>query len=406
MKILVVTQYFWPEKFRVNDFVLGLKEKGHDVIVFTGKPNYPVGTFFAGYSFFGRSNQIWNGISIFRSPLIPRGRDSGFLLFLNYISFAFFGSIMAFFKKIDCDVIIAYQQSPVTAALPAIVYKWKCKKKMFLYIQDLWPESVTAITNIKNRSVINVLSKITEWIYTKSDYILIQSRAFKEFLKDRNVQSNKIFYLPNSTDAFYKKVTPSPALNQYFSEGMNIVFAGNIGEAQSFETIVEAAKIVVEKERKIHWIIIGDGRKRDAIEQLVTKMGLNDVIRFIGSFEPEMMPDFFAKADALLISLKKDFIFSITIPSKLQSYLACAKPIIGSLDGEGKKIIEDAQCGLTSGAEDAIGLAENVLKFYYLTTQERAKFAENALLYFEKEFNRDKLINLADKIFKENTTLI
>lgn len=398
MRILVVTQYFWPESFRVNDFILGLKEQGHEVIVFTGKPNYPSGSFFEGYSLFGRSKEIWNSIPVYRSGLIPRGNGKGFRLILNYFSFAFLGCWKAIFLSIQADVVIAYQQSPVTAALPAIVFKRKNKARMFLYIQDLWPESVIATTHIKNSFVVKMLGKLTDYIYANSDSILVQSKAFIDFLTARKVGRSKIFYLPNSTDKFYRKVNKNTAYAKYFSGEMNIVFAGNIGEAQSFETLVSAAKLVRQKDKGIVWIIIGEGRKKAEIQKLVEEEGIEDVFKFIGSFDQEKMPFFFANADVLLISLKKDFIFSLTIPTKLQSYLACAKPVIGSLDGEGRLIIDNANCGLTSPAEDPDGLAQNILKFRNMAVSEREQLAANALDYFEKEFKRDTLLNRLDEI--------
>ena len=393
MRIIVVCQYFWPENFRINDLVRGLKEKGHDVTVLTGKPNYPKGEFFEGYSMFNRSKEIWNGIPIIRVPLITRGNGRGMRLFLNYLSFVFFASFKAFFWRTNADAILVYQQSPITVAIPAFILRSRFKAKIFLYVQDLWPESIEATTGLKNKQILKVLYRLSNWIYNSSDILLIQSKAFRSYLIGRSIRQEKIVYLPNSTDIFYKKELPPEELKQFFTAKMNIVFAGNIGEAQSFNTLLEAARIVKEKDNNISWIILGEGRRKHDLEQEVKRLGIDDVFRFIGSFEPQMMPLFFAHADALLISLKKDFIFSLTVPNKLQSYMACGKPIIGSLDGEGQQIIRGADCGLASPAEDEFALAENVLRFKNIHQRERERMGMNAFRYFNKEFDRSKLLD-------------
>ncbi len=403
MKILVVCQYFWPENFRINDLVLGLKEKGLEIVVFTGKPNYPTGKFYKGYSMLGKSKEIWNGITIHRTPLITRGSGRGLRLFLNYLSFALIGSIKAFFLKVDADVILVYQQSPITAALPAFIFRNKTRARIYLYIQDLWPESIEATTSLKNKIVLKFLYRLCDWIYKSADTILIQSKAFRSYLVSRKVNPDRIIYLPNSTESFYKRELQTNEISHFFSAKTNIVFAGNIGEAQSFDTLIAAAKIVKVTGNDINWVIIGDGRRRRELEQLVKEMGIDDVFKFIGAFKPEMMPFFFAYADALLISLKKDFIFSLTIPSKLQSYMACGKPIIGSLDGEGQLIINGADCGLASAAEDASGLAKNVIAFMNTSSRERSRMGNNAFRYFNMEFDRKKLLGKLENIFKNES---
>lgn len=398
MKILVVTQYFWPENFRVNDFVLSIKEQGHDVVVFTGKPNYPVGKYFIGYSFWGNSKELWHQIPIWRAPLSPRGRSSIRLLF-NYLSFAIFGSIKALFIKIEKpDIIIAYQQSPVTAAIPAIILKRRFQKRMVLYIQDLWPESVTATTNLKNKHLISCLEKLSKWIYGASDQILMQSMAFKDHILAKGISEKKVYYLPNSADSFYKPVVPNEFNKKYFPGRINIVFGGNIGEAQHLETPIAAAKLVKSVNQDIHWTIIGEGRKKDEMEKLVKSERLDDIFHFIGSFQAEKMPELFAHADALLITLKRNPILSLTIPSKLQSYLACGKPIIGAIDGEGARVINEAECGFCSDAQDFEGLARNVLHFSNLPVSVKKSLGEKAILYFHKEFDRQLLTQKLIKI--------
>ena len=214
MKVLIVTQYFWPENFRINDIALGLIERGHKVEVLTGKPNYPQGNFYKGYSFFSKNTEIWKGIKIYRSQLVPRGNAGGFRLILNYLSFALFGSARAFFLKEKFDKILVYGLSPVTLGIPALVYKCKTKTPVYFYVQDLWPYSVTAAGGIKNPLVIGALEKLTRWIYKNCDKLLIQSEAFRAVLIEQKVEDAKIVYCPNSVENFFKPQKPDQAFEK------------------------------------------------------------------------------------------------------------------------------------------------------------------------------------------------
>lgn len=398
MRILIVAQYFWPESFRINDIAQGLQKKGHEISVLTGKPNYPLGSFYSGYSMFGKRTEKWNGITIYRVPLIPRGDGKGKSLFLNYISFVFFGCIRALFLPARYDVILVYQQSPITVAIPAMICKLKSGAKSFLYVQDLWPESIEATTGLKNQLVKKILYKICNWIYANADVLLIQSKAFRAYLISRKVHPEKIIYLPNSTEVLYSMKERNNSLNKYFTGKLNLVFAGNIGEAQSFDTLIAAAKIVKATDPDISWLILGDGRRKEELVSLVKNEKIDDVFQFAGFFDSQMMPDFFASADALILSLKKDFIFSLTIPTKLQSYMACGRPIIASLDGEGSLIIQGADCGLVSGAEDADGLAQNILLLKRTSLTERRRMGLNGFNYFQKEFEYNRLLDRIENI--------
>ena len=400
MRILIVGQYFWPENFRINDLALGLKERGHEVTVFTGKPNFPKGIFFEGYSMFGQSKELWNGITVHRVPLISRGNGKGIRLVINYLSFAFFGSIKALFLDLKADIILVYQQSPVILALPGVIFKKKIKAKLFLYVQDLWPESVLATTNIRNKFVIGLLDRFTRWLYVKSDRILIQSLAFREFLLKRSVPSQKIVYLPNSAEAVYQKVNKREDIAHFFKGDFQVVFAGTVGAAQDLETLIDAAKKVKAVEPGVSWVIIGDGRKKEALVNLAAKEGVEDVCTFTGFFPLEEMPFFFSYADVMLVSLKKELIFSLTIPAKLQSYMACGKPIVSALDGEGSRIIEEARCGLTGPSGDAATLAANVIAIKNMSQEQRMKLGNNGFIYYQREFERNILLAKLENILE------
>lgn len=392
MKILVISQYFWPENFKINDLCLGLKEKGHEVTVLTGTPNYPKGKFFEGFSFWKNNDSDWNGIKVYRSKLIPRGNSPIFLM-LNYLSFPFFSSIKSLFIKEKFDKVLVYEPSPVTVGLTAVFYKFFKKVPYYFWVQDLWPESLSAAGGINNKFVLNIFDKITRLIYNHSEKVLVQSEGFKEYIINQGIQESKIIFYPNSTENFYKPLPKDENYLKQLPEGFKIMFAGNLGEAQSLNTLVEAAKIVNEKGVDVKWVFLGNGRMKENLETDVKSKGLEKQVFLLGSFPSEDMPKFFSCANALIVSLKKDKIFALTIPSKVQSYMACEKPILGSLDGEGAKIITTSNCGFASPAEDSFQLAENVLALYKLSEQEQFDLGKNAGDYFKKEFERDILLD-------------
>lgn len=402
MRILIITQYFWPENFRINDLCLGLKERGNEVVVLTGKPNYPKGKFYDGYSFNSTDKENWNGIEIYRSRLIPRGRGGGVLLFLNYISFALFASLKVFFIKGKFDRIFVYEPSPITVGIPAIIAKIKFKAPIYFWVQDLWPESISAAGGVNNKFIISILDTLTRFIYKQAKIILVQSLAFKPYINAQNVEKKKIIYYPNSTEGYYQILAKDPEYENRLPRGFNLIFAGNIGEAQSFDTLLEAAYMLKKENVLINWIILGDGRMKEYVKGKIEKLNLESNFILLGSYSSTEMPHFFSCADALIVSLKKDKIFSLTIPAKVQSYLACGKPIIGSLDGEGARIIIEADAGFTAQSENHIALADCVREMYQLTEGKRELLGKNARCYFEQEFEREKLLDKLESILNED----
>jgi len=401
MRILIVTQYYWPENFRINDLSLALTERGHQVVVLTGKPNYPHGRFFDGYSFFSKRTEYWNGIKICRSPLIPRGKGGRLRLLMNYLSFAFLNALRGLFIEDKFDKIFVFEPSPITVGLPAILMKWKKKAPIYFWVQDLWPHSVVAAGGVGNRTVMKYLNKLTRWIYKKSDKILVQSEAFREIIENQGVARNNILFYPNSVEKLFSVSQPKDSVLDSLPVGFRIMFAGNIGEAQDFETIIEAARLVAARNPCIKWVILGDGRKRSYVKEKIIEFNLKDQVYLMGHYPMEKMPEFYACADCLLVSLKRDYIFSLTIPSKMQSYLACGRPILASIDGEGGKILIKAKAGLVVESESPEKLADKVLEFYNLTEIERNLMGKNARKYFEANFERELLVDSLEQILKD-----
>ena len=398
MKVLIVSQYFWPENFRINDVAIGLKEKGYEVTVLTGQPNYPTGSFFSGYGFFKRSRENYCGVEVIRVPLLPRGNGSVWRLVLNYLSFAIVASLIGPFRcRARYDAIFVYAPSPITVAFPALMLKMLRSIPMTLWVLDLWPESLTATGVVRSEIIVSAVRRMVRFIYRSCDQVLVQSRTFFSPVQEFGVDLKKIRYFPNSAEALYKPISlPEDVIERKgMPKGFRVMFAGNIGAAQDFGTILSAA----EKLRSygdIHWLILGDGRMAPWVKQQIVTRKLESTVHLLGRHPVESMPRYFSFADAMLVTLKKEPIFALTVPAKVQSYLACSKPIIAALDGEGARIVKEANAGLTPPAENSGELAKAVLEMYRMTGEERQAMGKNGRQYFELNFERNMLLERLD----------
>jgi glycosyltransferase involved in cell wall biosynthesis len=321
---------------------------------------------------------------------------------LNYLSFVLFASIKIIsLKKHNYDVIIVNSLSPITVALPAILLKKINNIPICIWVQDLWPESVTATINLPNfiNSIIRrVLNPLVKFIYKECDKILVTSKGFISSITNKSIDSNKITYFPQWAEEMFKPInSPRYLLNGIPKNSFKIMFAGNIGEAQDFPSILEAAK-ALKINNKIQWVILGSGRNTKWVKDKVSEYGLENCFHLLGSYPLEKMPEYYASADAMLFSLKKEYIFSITIPSKVQSYLACGKPILGMVDGEAAKIIKEANAGLTCPSGDSIGLYKNILVMNEMSSNELQQIGKNSHNYYKNYFDRELLLNKAELI--------
>lgn len=403
MRVLIVSQYFWPENFRINDLALGLLERGHEVTVFTGKPNYPEGRFFPGYGFFGRAHEDFRGVRVIRVPLIPRGSGGRLGLVLNFLSFALFGSLLAPFRcKGTFDAILVYEPSPVTVGLPALVLKWIKRAPVVFWAQDLWPETLAATGVVRARWILALVDRMVRFIYRHCDLVLVQSRAFTPHVQAQGVPAEKIRYYPNTAEELYRPIAVEERApeRETLPRGFRVVFAGNIGAAQDFETVIAAAE-KLKAERDIQWVIIGEGRRYAWVAQEIARRGLRGTVRLLGRYPVESMPRFFALADALLVTLRNEPIFSLTIPTKIQSYLACGRPIVAALDGEGARVINESGAGIAVSAGNAAALAGAVLRLHSLPAPERDSMGRRGRAYFEREFERSMLVSRLEQWFHE-----
>jgi colanic acid biosynthesis glycosyl transferase WcaI len=405
MRILVVTQYFWPENFRINDLCAELVNRGHQVSVLTGTPNYPEGILFPEFASNPSSYYDYKGCSIIRVPVMVRGDGSSIKLLLNYISYIISASFIGVFKirKQPFDVIFVYGTSPVTVCLPALLIKSFRKIPVIFWVLDLWPETLEAIGVVKSPVLIRWVGYVVRFIYNRCDLVLGQSKAFYDCISSYCDKPSKIKYFPSwSEPVFTKERKPDLLSDIEANDGFfKILFAGNIGEAQDFPSIIKAAQILKEKQINAKFLIIGDGRAFEHVESEVENLQLKQHVELLGRFPLESMPSFYSSADALLVTLKDSKVFAMTIPGKVQSYMAAGKPILGMLSGEGSRVIDEASCGLIAVAGDYEMLASNVIKLISLTKLERIQLAENGRNYSSREFNREKLIQQLESWFVE-----
>lgn len=390
MKILVVSQYYYPEPFRITDICETLVQKGHHVTVLTGLPNYPEGRVLNDYRRGRKRDETLNGVKVIRTYEIGRG-NSRFKLFLNYFSFAVSASIKTLFMKVEHDVVFVNQLSPVMMGIPAIIYKKKHNKKMLLFCLDLWPDSLAA-GGVRESSIIyKVFLRISKWVYKSADSILVTSNMFKDYFQNTlGLPITNIEHLPQyAEDLFSESVEIKEDESKDSKKGFNFVFAGNIGDMQSVETIIKAAN-EVHTYRNIAFHIVGDGSKLEECKQLADRFGLANVT-FHGRRPVEEMQYFYGMADAMLITLRKNEALSYTLPGKIQSYMAAARPIIGAIDGETSYVIKDADCGLCCNAEDYKKLATLLLQFCHSNKIEQ--MALNAHNYYINKYGKERFID-------------
>ena len=399
MRILIFSQYFWPESFRINDVAKSLADKGDEVDVLTGKPNYPGGQVFEGYKAWGCQHESHQGSNVFRVPLRARGR-SGVSLALNYLSFIITGILFApwMLRRKKYDVIFVYAPSPILQAIPAIFMGWLKGCPVVLWVQDLWPASLTATGHVSNKLVLGLVERVVRFIYRHVDLLLVQSEAFIEPVAAL-AGGTPIAYLPNSVDDSFVSGAahdgPSiPGLDASFS----VLFAGNIGTAQNADVIVEAASIL-KNYTDIQFVVVGDGSRRQAIQDEVSKQGLTN-FHLPGRFPIENMPAFMKRASALLVTSADQEIFSYTIPSKVQAYLAAGRPILASMNGIGAQVVVDAGAGFAVPAENGSALAEAILKLYRCSVEERDLMGANGAAYFAKHFSHEMLVDRLVGILK------
>ncbi len=395
MKILVVCQHYYPEPFRITDICEELVRRGHQVTVVTGTPNYPEGITYKGYENGKKKYEVLNGVEIFRCYEIPRKKGILFR-FLNYYSFAI--SSKRFCKKLkgDYDVVFANQLSPIMMVDGAVTYKKKHNKKLIMYVMDLWPASLKA-GGIKESSVIyKYYKKVSAKIYKSADVLAVTSKSFIPYLKENfSIEESKMVYMPQYSENLFNVEDCKKEPNEF----IDLMFAGNVGKAQNVESIIKSANALKEN-TQLRFHIVGDGVSLENCKNLANEYGLKNVI-FYGRKPVSEMPNLYKSADAMLVTLTSDEFSKLTLPGKVQSYMASGKPIIASIDGEGCEILSEANVGYVCEAENDGALTDIIDKFSKLSKQEIVELGKNSFNYSKENFDKKKFIESLENLFNK-----
>ena len=393
MRLLLLTQYFWPENFRINELAVELERRGHQVTVLTGVPNYPEGEVYPQYRASPATWQRLGNVEVVRVPLITRGHGAVRLV-LNYLSFALSASTLGAWRLRwrPFDAILVFQPSPATIGLPSIILRRLKRAPTLIWVQDLWPDTLQAIGIVRSPSVLRLLDRLLGWVYSRTDRLLAQSQAFVPRLRQQAPEHVPISYLPNWASPAPESRLPALRAPKVMRTVFNIYYLGNLGEAQDFPSVLDAVDLLARRD-DIHWYLVGDGRLAGWIAEQLQARGLRHRVSLMGAFPPEQMERFYADADALLVSLKSDPLFAMTVPSKVQSYLAAGIPLLAMLDGEGARIIRDSGAGLTCAAGDSAGLVRSVEALMSLPAEQRQRMGQAGREYNRREFDFHQLVD-------------
>lgn len=369
-------------------------KRGYDVTVVTGIPNYPQGKFFDGYGWFKRRKEVHNGVKIIRLPIVSRG-SSKIRLGFNYLSFMISGFIWKVFTKQQADLVFSFEVSPMSQVLPAVWFAKRRNIPCIAYIQDLWPENFIEMTGIKSGPIIRVIDRMTDYIYKNCQKILVTSNSFKKAVEERGVLGEKVAYWPQYAEDFYK---PSTYISDIVvkSDVFTIAFTGNIGTSQGLDILPRTASLLRNINIRVRFLIVGDGRGMSLLHQLIKSEHVEEYFHFIPRQPPERIPSILSAADIALVAFADKPLFSMTLPAKVQSYMACGIPILAAASGETKRVIEEAQCGYSCEPGKPEKLCDAIIRFMGLPKNEFNRLANNALNYANKYFKKATLMNEMD----------
>ena len=400
--ILLISQYFYPEPFRVNDMAAEWVKRGYKVTVLTGIPNYPMGKFYDGYDYRHKRRECWNGVDIIRIPLIPRGNSRNKLLnaagmAANYLSFIVSGRGWVKKNNIKADLVFTVEVSPMTQALIGTWYKKRYHVPAYLYVQDLWPENVVTVTGIQSKAVIGPINRMVDKIYRETDEIFTTSPSFVKAIVNRKtkVDRKKVHYWPQYAEEFYRPMPRQNIDGIPDDDSFKIAFTGNIGTAQGLGILPETARLL--KTENVKFIIVGDGRFLPELERQIEKRRVREKFILLPRVPASRIPEILSACNAGFISFAQTPLWEMTIPAKLQSYMACGKAIIASASGETKRIIQEAECGVCCEIGNAQALADGIKKLIRADCQDMGRKARK---YFRENFDKKKLMDQMDRFIK------
>ena len=401
--ILVISQVFYPEQFRINDMCCEWVKRGYRVTVLTGIPNYPQGKFYEGYGLRKKRREQWNGIEIIRIPVIPRGNHKIGLV-MNYFSFPVSGFFWKLKTKIKADYVFMFETSPMTQCVIGVWYAKKYKTPLYLYAQDLWPENVEVVTGIHNPWIIEPIQKMVDYIYKNCTEIFVTSPSFVKAVCERKVpvSKEKVHYWPQYAEEFYVPMEREPLKEISDTESFKIIFTGNVGYAQGLDILPRTAKLLKKEGRQVLFCIVGEGRYLEEFRSEIRNCHVEEMFCMIPRQPAVKIPVFLAAADAAFLSFMETKLFEMTIPAKLQSYMACGIPVLAAASGESRRVIEEADCGVCSPSGDEKRLAEAVKYMMDLPEEERKLMGTAGRNYFEEHFEKRKLMDEIEPYFNRN----
>ncbi len=392
MKILLVSQYFHPEQFRVNDIAQAWAERGHEVTVVTGVPNYPAGRFFSGYGWFRRRREKWNGVRVLRLPITPRGKGA-LPLAMNYLSFVVSGFFWQAFTRERPDIVFVYEVSPMTQALLGVWLAKRRKIPCFLYVLDLWPENVEMLSGIKSKAALGLIGRVVDRVYRGCDRVFTATRSASAAIAARGVPAEKLAVWPQYAEEFYRPAPPGGPEELADSVWFTAIFAGNVGEAQGLDVLPRAAAILKAQGARVRFAVVGDGRYKETLVRNVREAGLDEHFRFYSAQPAAAIPAWMASCGAALVALAKNRVFETTLPAKVPSCMACGVPILGCADGETKEVIERSGAGMCAPAGNAEALADAASAMSRMTDEDRAAMGARARAYYMANHEKNALLD-------------
>ena len=404
-KILVVTQHFWPENFRINDIVEGFLQDGIAVDVLCGLPNYPKGEWFPGYSAAGPFEEEWHGARLYRCKEVPRRGNTSVNIFLNYVSWPWYAAHALHRLPGGYDAVFCFNTSPVLMCWPAIRYAKKQHIPFTNYVLDIWPENLYSVLPVKNKLLRGIAQAVSDWNYRRADRLIAMSSGLRERLLQRTgKQPESVAVIPQYCEDHYAVPQCEAALAAQYEPYFNLAFAGNFSPAQSLDTVLCALKLANERrqagQKPLHLLLVGDGMSRTALEAKVKELHAEDAVTFYGSVPATDIPKFTALADALIVCLSDSPDLGLTVPAKVASYMAAGKPVLASMDGAGNAAVAAAG-GLSSPACDAAALADNLLALTRMDAAQRAAMGQSAKEYYLAHYRRSELLRKLEHFILE-----
>ena len=399
--ILVISQVFYPEQFRINDMCCEWIKRGYRVTVLTGIPNYPQGKFYPGYGICKKRKEQWNGIEIIRIPVIPRG-NNGVGLILNYLSFPISGFFWKLFTKIKADYVFMFETSPMTQCVIGVWYTKKRKIPLYLYAQDLWPENVEVVTGIHSPIVIEPIQKMVDYIYKNCTEIFVTSPSFVKAVCNRKlrVPEEKVHYWPQYAEEFYVPMEKTEVEEIPDRNVFKVIFTGNVGYAQGLDILPKTAQLLKKAGREVLFCIVGEGRYLEELKSEINRLNVKEMFCMVPRQPATKIPKLLAASDAAFLSFMETKLFEMTIPAKLQSYMACGIPVIAAASGESKRVIEEASCGICTPSGNEKMLADSIITMMRLPKGTLKSMGENARSYFVRNFEKQKLMDEIESYFK------